>query len=314
MTEIDTTEETDEQFDARMRAGLGLDSTQDRLPDVDSRATLPSKPYVALHVGVDSAPPWDVDPDVRPATVTAALQALTEAADAANALADRLAALPGERAKAESDFEREAVAADRAGRAPKFAKRRDFEQERAVLEAQHRGRVAAYGQARTDYQQAVRDARQEWFDALVAKQQPARAAALEGLSAASEAVSRVAHFRGVVNATATLWGELNPEKSAPPLDLRAAAALGQALVDVRGLLQSEDNPAVTGAWMTETLDPPRHVRESWFNSGGGALLELMRIELAENFEHTDFTRAWAAANGYLKPAAPLATQPVTPRR
>ncbi len=48
---------------------------------------------------------------------------------------------------------------------------------------------------------------------------------------------------------------------------------------------------LSGAYLQPSeFDPPRHVWRQWFDSGGGALLALARMEAQESYAFTDYTR------------------------
>jgi hypothetical protein len=307
MTEINESNGTDEELDTRtaeeldreMRATLGLD----REPEPTRFAPLPpEQPYLARHLNSHEREAWDVDEAARPNTVAEAAAALTEAEDRANELAARLAELPARQAEAVAAFEREAVAADRDGRAPRLPKAVDWARERAVLEAQHRGRRVEYDKARQAYRAAVEAYKPEWLQALLARREPAREAAVKALTGGkvADAVAACTTWRTLVIATAALWEQVNPTKSAPPTpQLAAVQGLGSAVQVALGLLTSDDE-AVSGAWMTETLVPSRWERKRMAESGSGAAMELLHIELEEAWAHTSFTKPMAAAYGYLE--------------
>jgi hypothetical protein len=305
MTEIDgidtrtdesTDTRTDEELDREMRATLGLD----REPEPSQYTPLPAEQaYVARHINAHPAEAWDVHEAARPAAVAEAAAALTKAEDRANELAARLAELPARQAQATAAFEREAVAADRDGRAPRLPKAVDWARERAVLEAQHRGRRVEYDRARLAYRAAVEASKAEWLKALLARREPARQAAVEALTGGkvADAVAACTTWRTLAVATAALWGEVNPTRSAPPTpQLAAVAGLGHAVRDALGLLTSEDE-AVTGSWMTSSVEPPMHVRQKWADSGGSAMAALLDLEISERFEVSRFSLPLAVATG-----------------
>ncbi len=297
---MDTTDEqhgdeTAEEFDRRMKAGLGLadDVSGERYPEVPPPD---DRPYIASRVGVEPPPAWDVSETARPPSYVAARADLTAKAEAANELAERLAALPGQQAQAAAAFEAEAVAADREGRAPRVPKGRNWDLEKAVLTAQHKARRRAYDDARKAYAQVLRDCGEEWLAALNAEREPARVAALQALRDAAVAFETLRHWTATTVATARLWSELHPRTPAPPLTLAPVRAITEGVSEAVALLESDD-PTVTGSWLDDTLQPPRHVRAQWADSGGGARQELLRIELAENFEHTQHCLPDALAHG-----------------
>jgi hypothetical protein len=288
---------TDEQIRSGLDARLGLDSAPLRLPTIDGPSA--DRPYVAATVNLPAAPPWDVDPQARPAAYVSARERLVQAAQRANELAERLAALPGEKARAVAAFEAEAVAADRESRTPRFAKARDYAKEQAVLEAQHRGRRAESDAARSDYNAVVGESQQEWLAALLDRREAARQAAVEAWASqpAPEALAAVRHWRAIVTGTTTLWKKANPKKSVPPApQLGLIEQLATVAQQTLALLQSEDE-AVTGAWMTSTIEPPLHERKRMAESGGGARMALLDIELAERFEVSAWTKPDALAFG-----------------
>jgi hypothetical protein len=295
--ELDT--RTAEELDREMRATLGLDLE----PAPTRFAPLPpEQPYLARHIGGHEREAWDVDDSARPTAVAEAAAALTETEDRANELAARLAELPSRQAQAAAAFEREAVTADREGRTPRLPKAVDWARERAVLEAQHRGRRAEYDRARQAYRAAVQASKAEWLQALLARREPARDAAIKALTGGrvADAVAACTTWRTLVIATAALWEQVNPTKSAPPTpQLGAVQGFGGAVQAALGLLTSDDE-AVTGSWMTETLVPSRWERKRMAESGGGAAMELLHIELEEAWAHTSFTKPMAAAFGYLE--------------
>ena len=49
--------------------------------------------------------------------------------------------------------------------------------------------------------------------------------------------------------------------------------------------------------MSETLEPPRHLRAALAASGGGARRAILEAELAEGFEHTQYCLPDALAAG-----------------
>jgi hypothetical protein len=288
---------TDEQIQRGLDARLGLDSEPPRLPTIDGPGA--ERPYAAAPVNVPAPPARDADPQARPAAYVSARERLVQAGQRANELAERLAALPGEKARAVAAFEAEAVAADREGRTPRFAKVRDYAKEQAVLEAQHRGRRAEYDAARRHYDRVLVESQQEWLAALLDRRESARQAAVEALASQplAEALAAVRHWRAIVTGTTTLWKKINPKKTVPPApQLGLVEQLATAAQQTLALLQSDDE-AVTGNWMSSTVEPPLHERKRMAESGGGARMALLDVELAERFEVSAWTKPDALAYG-----------------
>lgn len=253
------------------------------------------RPERIVPVGVPAEPPYGI-----PSAVAGMRKELTDLASHVNEAAHAHADLARQQADAEDDRRREVAQAEMGGRpAPKAKASHDWQRADADARTIYAVRRRKYDDKRAEYERALSTALPGHAADLATQIEPARVTAEQACAPgstctvheAAAALQRWHQLRVATAAAKQACGQKVPRvtrRPSTPDPLALLAALPETLAGLR----ATDDPYIVAEHLTAAADamrPSKFERQRMFESGAGALQELMLLERHEGFTKTRFT-------------------------